>query len=64
MVTFALRIEDTHVQLNVDMKAVFWAFFPHLLGELKQKLEVSIEISYLWSFERSLDWTAMVNFTR
>ena len=59
-----MRIEDTHVQLNVDIMAVFWALFPYLLGELKQKLEVSIEMSYLWSFERSLDWTAMENFIR
>ena len=64
MATFVLWAKYTHVYLNIDLKSIFSAFFWHLPGELKQKLEASIEMSYVLGFAYSLDWTTIKKFTR
>ena len=33
--TFMLRVMDTYVSLNIDIKLVLHAFFLHILGKLK-----------------------------
>ena len=42
---FVLQVEDTHTSLGVNTRSVLRTFFPHLPGELQQKIETSIDMS-------------------
>ena len=59
-----LWIEDTGMSLGMDMRSMLYAFFPHLPGELQQKIETCIEMSHIWGFALSLDWEAVMNYAK
>ena len=63
-VVFVLKVEYTCISLNVDIKLVFLALFPCLPGELKQRLEVSIEMSYVWGVAYSMDCKTFSHITQ
>ena len=61
---FVLWVKDTRASFSVNTKSMLQAFFPQLLGGLKQRYEAFVRISYIWGVVWCLDWIAIVSFSK